>query len=298
MLSFSPEVEEALRTGKGVVALESTIITHGMPYPENLETAQLLESIVRENGAVPATIALMHGKIKIGLSLKELELLAREGKSAHKVSRRDIPFVLANGGIGSTTVAATMILARMAKISIFATGGIGGVHRGSVWDISADITELGRTPVLVVCAGAKSILDLPKTVELLETAGVNVMGYKTNEFPAFFNPHSGLATSSRVESESEVAQILKIHLSLDLQSGLLLTCPIPDEFVATGITIATNQALQEADEKGITGKDITPFLLTRIHEITNGNSLKANIELVKNNVKIASKIAKIFAYFF
>ena len=290
----SEEVRQALRSGKGVVALESTIITHGMPFPQNLETARMVEECVRDNQSVPATIAILNGVIRVGLSSSELESLA-QSKDAVKVSRRDIAQVVAARRTGSTTVAATMIIANAVGIKVFATGGIGGVHRGaeSTWDISADITELGRTPVLVVCAGAKSILDLPRTLELLETAGVAVMGFQTNEFPAFFTRKSGLKTASRCDSESEVARVVEAHHQLGMTSGLLLACPIPADEDKNGEEIeeATQSAVSEAHSLQISGKEITPFLLNAIAVKTKGKSLKANIALIKNNAGIAARIA-------
>ncbi len=294
MLVISDEVKRAIPIGN-VVALESTIITHGMPYPQNLETALMVEKTVRENGAVPATIAIIDGIIRVGLSREELEKLARS-IGAVKVSRRDIAQTIAMKKTGSTTVAATMIFAHMAGIKIFATGGIGGVHRGaeSTWDISADITELSRTPVLVVCAGAKSILDLPRTLELLETGGVSVIGFKTNDFPAFFTPKSGLKTSAVCSSEAEVAETLRTQLKLSLGSGLLLTCPVPAAEAGNSDLIekATEEAVMEAEKRKITGKDITPFMLKYINERTGGDSLKANIALIMNNAGIAARVAR------
>ena len=292
-LSISPCVVDALKRGVGVVALESTIITHGMPYPQNLETANLVESTVWKNGAVPATIAIMGGFIKIGLTNAELEFLAKEGGKATKVSRRDIANVLSSGGTGSTTVSATMICANLAGIRIFATGGIGGVHRGNDCDISADIVELARIPVLVVCAGAKSILDLPKTVELLETGGVNVMGFRTSEFPAFFSSRSSLSVTSRVESEHQVAKILHTHFRLCMQSGLVLACPTPCDFPQ--VESAITESLCDAKKLGITGKNITPFLLEQINVKTKGKSLHTNIQLVLNNAAIAARVAREYA---
>ena len=296
---YSRAVGDAMQNGQGIVALESTIITHGMPYPLNFHTAIAVEQVVRDNGAVPATIAVIDGVIRIGLSVSEIENLSKIGSSAIKISRRDIARVVSNRLTGSTTVAATMIFAKMAKIPIFATGGIGGVHRGaeSSFDISADITELARTPVLVVCAGAKSILDLPKTVELLETAGVPVIGFKTNDFPAFFTPKTALddlKTSMRCDSELQVAKLLQTHFDLGLTNGLLLTCPIPSLENQHGASIdsATREAVAEAVEQKISGKEITPFLLSRINEKTRGKSLELNIVLIKNNAAIAARIAR------
>ena len=295
---IAPSVSEALRNRKGVVALESTIITHGMPYPKNFETAIAVEKVVRDNGAVPATIAVIDGVIRIGLSPAEIEHLAKNSASAVKISRRDIARVIAAGQTGSTTVAATMIFAHMANIPIFATGGIGGVHRGaeSSFDISADITELARTPVLVVCAGAKSILDLPKTVELLETAGVPVIGFKTINFPAFFTPSTveNLQTSTKCDTEAQVAKVVQTHFQLKLGNGMLLTCPIPataDPSAAAAIEYATREAVDESVHRKILGKEITPFLLQKINEKTKGKSLDLNILLIKNNAAIAARVA-------
>lgn len=294
MLVFSEDVKRALFTGRGVVALESTIITHGMPYPENLETALMVEKTVRDNGAVPATIAIINGVVHVGLTEAQLKSLAT-CTDAIKVSRRDISQVISKKQTGSTTVAATMIFSHMAGISVFATGGIGGVHRGAEmsFDISADITELGRTPVLVVSAGAKSILDLPKTMELLETAGVSVIGFRTDEFPAFFTNKSSLKTSARCESEAEVASVLATHKMMNLSSGLLLTCPVPEAEAGDGDLIerATQEAVAEAIANRVGGKEITPFLLKRINEKTKGKSLKANIALIKNNAAIAARVS-------
>ena len=300
MLVVSEEVRNALTVGN-VVALESTIITHGMPFPQNLETALLVEQTVRDNGAIPATIAIIDGVIRVGLSRKELEVLAKS-HNAVKVSRRDISQTISRKQTGSTTVSATMIFAHMAGIRIFATGGIGGVHRGaeSSWDISADITELSRTPVLVVCAGAKSILDLPRTLELLETGGVSVIGFKTNEFPAFFTPKSGLKTSASCDSEQQVAETLRTHINLNIGSGLLLTCPVPPDQAGNVdlIEAATEEAVAEAIRKKIKGKDITPFMLKYINEQTGGNSLRANIALIRNNAAIAARVAHSFSVVF
>jgi pseudouridine-5'-phosphate glycosidase/sugar/nucleoside kinase (ribokinase family) len=303
-LVISEEIRAALSTGyPGVVALESTIITHGMPYPVNLSTARSVERIIRQNGAIPATIAILNGQIHIGLTDAELEALAQgRYKNITKVSRRDISRVVSSKGSGSTTVAATMIISRMAGIRVFATGGIGGVHRGAEesWDVSADLTELGRTPVLVVCAGAKSILDLPKTIEVLETMGVAVIGWKTNEFPAFFTPKSGLPTSGKCNDELEMAKICSTQFDrLKLNSGILLTCPVPVESAGPADLIerATRQAVTDARSKNISGKDLTPFLLREINKQTQGASLQANIALISNNAMIAAQVAREFAHF-
>ena len=305
---YSDEVKAALfnadgtfnqQTAAKVVALESTIISHGMPYPENLQCAQELESIVRAQGAVPATIAIIDGIVQIGLGPQELERLARDGRKCAKCSRRDIPLLIAQKGIGATTVAGTILLASIAGISVMATGGIGGVHRGaeSSMDISADLTELGRTPVLVVSAGVKSILDIGRTLEVLETQGVAVMGWKTAEFPAFFTRKSGCPVPSAVQSTEEAAGFVSKMVNLRFTSGGVLAVPIPAEHEANGALIekAIHTALAEADQQGVKGRDITPFLLKRVNELTKGASLKSNLALVKNNTKVAAGIA--FAHF-
>ncbi len=293
-INILPEVQEALDKGKAVVALESTIISHGMPYPQNVQTARTLEDIIRKEGAVPATIAILDGKIQIGLGENELELLGTSTEVA-KVSRRDLPVVIAQNRHGATTVASTMYLASLAGIQIFATGGIGGVHRGAetTFDISADLTELGMTSVAVVCAGAKAILDLPLTLEKLETLGVPVLGYKTDEFPAFYSRKSGLNVDQNVENPEELAQILKTKWDLGLTGGVVIANPIPlqAEIPATEINDTIHVALKEAATEGIKGKKTTPFLLDRVTVLTKGRSLIANIELVKNNAKLAAQIA-------
>ena len=290
----SPEVAEALRTGRPVVALESTIISHGMPYPDNLTTAQAVEQVVRDHGAVPATIALVDGVLRIGLNEAGLERLAND-PNVVKASRKDLPALIAAGATAGTTVAATMFLAHRAGIAVFATGGIGGVHRGAehTYDISADLTELGSTAVTVVCAGAKSILDLPKTLEVLETHGVPVIGVGTNEFPAFFTPSSGLPVDHRVDSAKELARVVALHRSLDLPGGVLVANPIPaqDALVAEEIAAIIAQALADADREGITRKEVTPYLLARINELTDGRSLIANVALIKNNAAFAADLA-------
>ena len=293
-MTILPEVKEALEQGKPVVALESTIISHGMPYPENVKTAKMLEDIIREEGATPATIAILNGEIKIGLTSEELELLGTDQDVA-KVSRRDLPVVLAQEGHGATTVAATMYLASLAGIQVFATGGIGGVHRGAetTFDVSADLNELGMTNVAVICAGAKAILDLPLTLEKLEVLGVPVLGYGTSEFPAFYSRTSGLEVDQEVKSPLEVAKILKAKWDLGLDGGVVIGNPIPekDEIPAAEINKTIEAALKEADKKGIKGKDSTPFLLDKVKELTEGKSLEANIELVKNNTQVGARIA-------
>lgn len=294
-LEISKEVKEALENNKPVVALESTIISHGMPYPKNLETALNVENIIRENGAIPATIAIINGKLKVGLEKEEIEILAKEGLNVPKVSRRDLPVILAKKLNGATTVATTMIIANMANIKIFATGGIGGVHREAetTMDISADLEELAQTNVAVVCAGAKSILDLGLTLEYLETKGVPVLGYKTKELPAFYTRKSGFNLDYEISSPEEFANILKAKWENNLKGGVVIANPIPEEFAMDfeTITNAINEAVIESKKLGIKGKDSTPFLLDKVQKITSGKSLEANINLVYNNAKLASKIA-------
>ena len=291
-------IDPALQTAKAPVALESTVISHGLPYPANLETAQALEASVRERGATPATIALLNGKIKIGLDQSELERLATE-KSVAKVSRRDLPVVLARRGTGATTVAATMYAASLAGIRVFGTGGLGGVHRGAStsFDISADLTELSRTSVIVVCAGAKAILDLPLTLEYLETQGVPVIGYGTDELPAFYTRHSGLKLEARADSPAEVAEIARIKWELGLKGGLVVAVPPPPEadLPAAEVEQAINRALAAAEKANVRGKAVTPFLLEAVRLETEGRSLETNIALLKNNVRVAAEIAKAMA---
>ena len=297
-LDVSPEVAEALAAGKPVVALESTIISHGMPYPRNVETALLVEQTIRENGAVPATIAIIGGRLKAGLSKDEIEYLGKSGRNVAKTSRRDIAALVARKADGATTVTTTMMIAHMAGISIFATGGIGGVHRGAevTMDISADLEELGNTPVMVVCAGAKSILDLGLTLEYLETKGVPVIGYGTDELPAFYTRHSGFGVDYRADSPEELAAMFKAQRDLGLKGGMLVTNPIPEEYSMDKAVIdaAIDQAIKEASEKGIKGKDTTPFLLAKVVELTGGDSLDSNIALVLNNARLAAKTAAEF----
>lgn len=294
-LEVSNEVSEALKAGKAVVALESTIISHGMPYPQNVETALKCEAIIRENGAVPATIGIIGGKLKAGLSKEEIDYMGKTQGIA-KVSRRDIPYIVAKGLDGATTVASTMIIAELAGIKVFATGGIGGVHRGAetTMDISADLEELSDTSVAVVCAGAKSILDLGLTLEYLETKGVMVLGNETEELPAFYTRKSGFKVDYKVDTPKEFAEILKAKWDLGLKGGALIVNPIPEEYSMDEnlITDVINKAIGEAAEHGIKGKETTPFLLAKVKEITEGASLVANIELVYNNSKLAAKIAK------
>ena len=296
-LDIAPEVAQALAEGKPVVALESTIISHGMPYPRNVETALLVEQTIRENGAVPATIAIIGGRLKAGLSREEIEHLGKAGRAVAKASRRDLPALVARGADGATTVATTMIIAHMAGIKIFATGGIGGVHRGAevTMDISADLEELAQTPVMVVCAGAKSILDLGLTLEYLETKGVPVIGYGTEELPAFYTRQSGFGVDYRVDSPAELAAIFAAQRALDYKGGMLVTNPIPEEYSMDKAVIdaAIEQALAEAKEQGIHGKETTPFLLAKVVELTGGDSLESNIKLVLNNAKVAAQTAKL-----
>jgi pseudouridine-5'-phosphate glycosidase len=294
-LDIAPDVQHALSTGRAVVALESTIISHGMPYPQNVATALQVEAEVRQHGAVPATIAIVGGRLKAGLSQGEIEQLGRAGHAVTKVSRRDIPFIVAQGGLGATTVAATMLIAAMAGIRIFATGGIGGVHRGAQesFDISADLQELAQTPVAVVCAGAKSILDLRLTLEYLETQGVPVVGYQTDALPAFFTRDSAFKVDYRLDSASEIAAVLKAKWAMDLKGGMVVANPIPEAFAMPRAAIdqAIDQALREAAEQGVVGKESTPFLLARVCELTGGDSLASNIQLVLNNARLAAAIA-------
>ena len=294
-LEISPEVKAALAEGRPVVALESTIISHGMPYPQNVETAMNVEKIVRENGAVPATIAIIGGKLKAGLSAEEIEYLGKKGYDVTKASRRDLPVLVARGEDGATTVATTMIIAAMAGIKVFATGGIGGVHRGAevTMDISADLEELARTPVLVVCAGAKSILDLGLTLEYLETKGVPVIGYGTDELPAFYTRKSGFGVDYRLDTPEEVAAAFRAKLEMGLVGGMLVTNPIPEQYSMDPAVInkAIDEAVAEANAKGIRGKQTTPFLLAKIKDITGGDSLASNIKLVYNNAALAAQVA-------
>ena len=290
----SDEVKAALSARAPVVALESTIITHGMPYPQNVETARLVENTVRKNGATPATIAVIDGRLKIGLSDAELEALG-QAKDVAKLSRADIAVCIARGGTGATTVAATMIAAHVAGIEVFATGGIGGVHKGAEesFDVSADLRELAKTPVTVVAAGAKAILDLPKTLEVLETNGVPVIVVGQNDFPAFWSRSSGLSAPLRLDTAAEIAAAHRTRSALGLEGGQLIANPIPEtaEILAETLAPLIAQATQEAEAQGIKGKDVTPFLLQRLFELTDGTSLEANIALVLNNARLASEIA-------
>ena len=295
LLIVAPEVQEALAKGQAVVALESTIIAHGMPFPKNLETALRVEARIREEGAIPATIAIINGHLRVGLNAEELELFGREGQKAAKVSRRDIPFVLAKQQNGATTVASTMIIAAMAGIKVFATGGIGGVHRGATTtlDISADLQELAQTSVAVVSAGAKSILDLGLTLEYLETHGVPVIGYQTDHFPAFYTRSSGLEVNYRVDAPKDIAKVLQYKWGMGLHGGVLVANPIPEQFSLSPAVIESKieAALSEAHAQEIMGKALTPFLLAKIESLTAGSSLAANIELVLNNARLGAQIA-------
>lgn len=294
-LEVSKEVQEALKNNQPVVALESTIISHGMPYPKNVETALKVEEVVRENGAVPATIAIINGKLTVGCTKEQIDHLGKAGLAVTKVSRRDIPFVVAKGVDGATTVAATMYIANLAGVKVFATGGIGGVHRGAetTMDISADLNELEQTNVMVVCAGAKSILDLGLTLECLETRGVPVVGYQTDSLPAFYTKTSPFKVDYRCDSPEEIAKAFACQSAVGLKGGMLITNPIPDEFSMDEayITETINSALEECEKLGIHGKDTTPYLLDKVQKLTDGKSLESNIELVYNNAKLASKIA-------
>lgn len=294
-LDISPEVQQALADGKPVVALESTIISHGMPYPKNVETAMLVEKTIRENGAVPATIAIIGGRLKAGLSHEEIEYLGKSGRKVAKVSRRDLAAIVARGADGATTVTTTMIIAHMAGIKVFATGGIGGVHRGAetTMDISADLEELAHTPVMVVCAGAKAILDLGLTLEYLETHGVPVIGYQTEELPAFYTRKSGFGVDYRLDTPAEVASAFHVKRELGLEGGMLVTNPIPEKYSMDHevINAAIDKAVAEANEQGVHGKAVTPFLLARVKELTGGDSLESNIQLVYNNAALAADTA-------
>ena len=294
-LKISPAVQKALDEGRPVIALESTIISHGMPYPQNLETARMCEAEARKYGVEPATVAVIHGQLCAGLTDEELEYLARTGPKVTKASRRDLPILVARKADGATTVAATMIIAAMAGIKVFATGGIGGVHRGAetTMDISADLEELAETPVCVVCAGAKSILDLNLTMEYLETKGVPVIGFGTDELPAFYTRKSGIKVPWRSDEPKEIAEAINASKALGYPGGMLVVNPIPEEYSmdADVINKAIDDAIEEAKAQGIKGKETTPFLLAKIKDITGGSSLAANIQLVYNNVRLAAKIA-------
>jgi len=289
------EVRTTLERGGPVVALESTLISHGLPWPENFQVAQELEKIVRDNGATPATIAIINGKIHIGLDVEQLEQLAKLGEKVWKVSRRDIALVLSSKNMGATTVAATALLAAKCGIHLFATGGVGGVHRDGhiTLDVSADLTELGRTPIAVVSAGIKSILDIGRTLEYLETQGVTVVGYGTDDYPSFFTEKSDFKAPCRLDTPAQCADLMYHNIALNLGSGVLISVPIPKEAAADGKEVeeAIQQALKETTEKNITGRDLTPYILKRVAQLTKGKSLSANLSLIKNNAKIASLIA-------
>ena len=294
-LDLSPEVAAARAEGKPVVALESTIISHGMPYPQNVETALRVEQTIRDNGAVPATVAILGGRLKAGLTPEEIEYLGKKGRGVAKASRRDLPVLVARGADGATTVTTTMIIAALAGIKVFATGGIGGVHRGAetTMDISADLEELARTPVMVICAGAKSILDLGLTLEYLETKGVPVIGYGTEELPAFYTRRSGFKVDYRIDTPEELAAAFRAKMEMGLGGGMLVTNPIPEEYSMDPaiINAAIDRAIEESVEQGIKGKETTPFLLARIKDLTGGDSLASNIQLVLNNARLAAKTA-------
>ena len=300
MKSFrvNPEVAQALAENRPVIALESTIISHGMPYPQNVETALHVEQIIREHGGVPATIGIIDGVGVVGMTPEEIEEFGKRGMAIPKVSRRDLPVIAAKRSWGATTVATTMIFAHMAGVKFFVTGGIGGVHRGaeSTFDVSADLEELGRTAVTVICAGAKAILDLPKTLEVLETKGVPVLGFQTQELPAFYTRTSGLKIDYAIQDYEDGAAIVKAKEELGLSGGILITNPIPEEYSlpAEQIDAVIEQAIKEMDEKGIKGKECTPFLLARIAEITGGESLASNIQLVFNNAAVGTELAKAY----
>jgi pseudouridine-5'-phosphate glycosidase len=295
-LELSPAVKAAMMAGEPVVALESTIISHGMPYPQNVETALRVEEAIRESGAVPATIAIIGGRLKAGLTADEIEYLGKKGPAVTKASRRDLPVLVARGADGATTVATTMIIAHLAGIRVFATGGIGGVHRGAetTMDISADLEELGRTPVMVVCAGAKAILDLGLTLEYLETKGVPVIGFGTEELPAFYTRTSGFKVDYRIDTPEELAAAFRAQQEMGLGGGMLVTNPIPEEYSMdpARINAAIDQAVADSRRLGIHGKEVTPYLLARVKELTGGDSLDANIQLVLNNARLAARTAK------
>lgn len=295
-LKISPEVQFALDNNRPVVALESTIISHGMPYPQNVQTAETVENIIRDNGCVPATIAIINGVMTVGCTSEEIDMLGRAGTTVPKVSRRDLPIIIASGSMGATTVATTMYIAHLAGIDVFATGGIGGAHRNSekTMDISADLDELQQTGVMVVCAGAKSILDIGLTLECLETRGVPVVGYRTNDMPAFYTQKSGFRVDYRLDTPAEIARAFAVKKAIGMQGGMLVVNPIPDAYAMDSDYIAENinRAVAEAESLGIHGKETTPYLLDKIQKLTGGRSLAANIQLVYNNARLASEIAK------
>ncbi len=295
-LKISPEVQFALDNNRPVVALESTIISHGMPYPQNVQTSETVENIIRDNGCVPATIAIINGVMTVGCTSEEIDMLGRAGTTVPKVSRRDLPVIIASGSMGATTVATTMYIAHLAGIDVFATGGIGGAHRNSekTMDISADLDELQQTGVMVVCAGAKSILDIGLTLECLETRGVPVVGYRTNDMPAFYTQKSGFRVDYRLDTPAEIARAFAVKKAIGMQGGMLVVNPIPDAYAMDSDYIAENinRAVAEAESLGIHGKETTPYLLDKIQKLTGGRSLAANIQLVYNNARLASEIAK------
>lgn len=295
-LKISPEVQFALDNNRPVVALESTIISHGMPYPQNVQTAETVENIIRDNGCVPATIAIINGVMTVGCTSEEIDMLGRAGTTVPKVSRRDLPVIIASGSMGATTVATTMYIAHLAGIDVFATGGIGGAHRNSekTMDISADLDELQQTGVMVVCAGAKSILDIGLTLECLETRGVPVVGYRTNDMPAFYTQKSGFRVDYRLDTPAEIARAFAVKKAIGMQGGMLVVNPIPDAYAMDSDYIAENinRAVAEAESLGIHGKETTPYLLDKIQKLTGGRSLAANIQLVYNNARLAFEIAK------
>lgn len=295
-LKISPEVQFALDNNRPVVALESTIISHGMPYPQNVQTAETVENIIRDNGCVPATIAIINGVMTVGCTSEEIDMLGRAGTTVPKVSRRDLPVIIASGSMGATTVATTMYIAHLAGIDVFATGGIGGAHRNSekTMDISADLDELQQTGVMVVCAGAKSILDIGLTLECLETRGVPVVGYRTNDMPAFYTQKSGFRVDYRLDTPADIARAFAVKKAIGMQGGMLVVNPIPDAYAMDSDYIAENinRAVAEAESLGIHGKETTPYLLDKIQKLTGGRSLAANIQLVYNNARLASEIAK------
>ena len=297
-LDINPNVKKAMDCRSPIIALESTIICHGMPYPKNVQTAIQAEQIARDNGVIPATIAIINGRLKVGLTENEIEYLGKLGNKVPKVSRRDLPFIISQKNNGATTVAATMIIAAMVKIKVFATGGIGGVHRdvNQSFDVSADLQELSQTSMAVVCSGIKSVLDIPKTLEYLETHGVSVIGFKTKNMPAFYNTDSGYSVDYTMSDTKNIAETMKIKWDLQQKGGILITNPIPKEYSlpSSEINEVINAALSEMKEKNITGKETTPFLLSKIAEITEGKSLESNIQLVLNNVSLGSKIASCF----
>jgi len=297
-LDINPNVKKAMDCRSPIIALESTIICHGMPYPKNVQTAIQAEQIARDNGVIPATIAIINGRLKVGLTENEIEYLGKLGNKVPKVSRRDLPFIVSQKNNGATTVAATMIIAAIAKIKVFATGGIGGVHRdvNQSFDVSADLQELSQTSMAVVCSGIKSVLDIPKTLEYLETHGVSVIGFKTKNMPAFYNTDSGYSVDYTISDTKNIAETMKIKWDLQQKGGILITNPIPKEYSlpSSEINEVINAALSEMKEKNITGKETTPFLLSKIAEITEGKSLESNIQLVLNNVSLGSKIALCF----